>query len=69
MAARSPIVRKGGRLQQLPAGDTLSGLPRMRVYLAGGDRSYIPLDENGELPIQLADGTPESLPMIGVSYA
>lgn len=68
MAARRPIVRTGGRDQQLPAGDTLVGVPRVRVFTASTERAYMPLDENGELPVELADGSPESIPVIGVTY-
>lgn len=37
MAARRPLVRKDGRIQQLPHGDTLLGLPLfVPAYQRGG---------------------------------
>lgn len=40
----------------------------LRVYVASGARALIPLDANGELPIQLADGSSDTLPLIGARY-
>lgn len=70
MTARRPLVLAGGNLQQLDPADTLSGVQplRLRVYLADGSRAYIPLDENGELPITLADGSEDVVPVIGRTY-
>lgn len=37
MASRRPLVRNGGRTQQLPSGDTLLGLPLfVPAYQQGG---------------------------------
>lgn len=37
MAARRPVVRAGGRTKQLPADDTLLGVPAyLPAYQAGG---------------------------------
>lgn len=68
MTVRRPIVSVAGRRRQLPPGDRLAGVPCMRVHLASGARAYIPLDANGELPAQLADGSPGALPLIGVIH-
>ena len=66
MTARRPIVSAGGRRRQLPPGDTLHGVPCMRVRLANAARAYIPLDANGELPILLADASFDATPVVGV---
>lgn len=58
MAARRPIVRNGGRDQQLPAGDTLLGVPAyMPAYQANGALLRLALNLNNySLPAQLAGG-------------
>lgn len=57
MAARRPIVRTGGRDQQLPAGDTLLGVPAyMPAYQANGALLRLALNLNYSLPAQLAGG-------------
>lgn len=50
MAARRPIVRTGGRDQQLPAGDTLLGVPAyMPAYQASGALLRLALNLNYSL--------------------
>lgn len=57
MAARRPIVRTGGSDQQLPAGDTLLGVPAyMPAYQANGALLRLALNLNYSLPAQLAGG-------------
>lgn len=57
MAARRPIVRTGGRDQQLPAGDTLLGVPAyMPAYKESGVLLRLALNLNYSLPAKLAGG-------------
>lgn len=58
MAARRPIVSRNGRRQQLPAGDTLLGVPAyMPAYQASGALLRLALNLNNySLPAQLAVG-------------
>lgn len=57
MVARRPIVRTGGRDEQLPAGDTLLGVPAyMPAYQANGALLRLALNLNYSLPAQLAGG-------------
>lgn len=57
MAARRPIVRTGGRDEQLPAGDTLLGVPAyMPAYQANGALLRLALNLNYSLPAQMAGG-------------
>ncbi|MDP2244004.1 hypothetical protein [Pseudomonas sp.] len=57
MTARRPIVRAGGRDQQLPPGDTVLGLP---VYLSAfqqdGTLLRLALAINYALPVYRAGG-------------
>lgn len=58
MAARRPLVRRGGRNQQLPSGDTLLGLP---VYLPAYNRSgallKLSLNTNYSLSVTTRSGS------------
>lgn len=57
MTARRPIVRTGGRDEQLQAGDTLLGVPaHMPAYQANGALLRLALNLNYSLPAQLAGG-------------
>lgn len=57
MAARRPIVSKGGRRQQLPSDDTLLGVPAyLPAYQASGALLRLALNLNYSLPAQLAGG-------------
>lgn len=58
MAARRPIVSKGGRRQQLPAGDTLLGVPAyMPAYQASGTLLRLALNLNYSLTAYNQAGT------------
>lgn len=47
MALRRPIVRNGGRDQQLPVGDSVAGVPvYLRAYQQGGLSLRLTLDIN-----------------------
>lgn len=57
MAARRPIVSAGGRRQQLPAGDTLLGVPAyLPVHQQSGAMLRVGLDLDYGLPVTLAAG-------------
>jgi hypothetical protein len=65
MAARRPIVSSGGRRQQLPAGDTLLGVPAyMPAYQANGALLRLALNLNYSLPAQLAGGGALSIQVV-----
>ncbi len=65
MSARRPMVRVAGRLQQLPEGDSLAGIPAAVPFvLSDGTREDIPLTTDGELPFWLSDGTPANIPVV-----
>lgn len=54
---RRPLVRTGGRTEQLPAGDTIAGVPvAMPAYTAAGMMLRLSLNTNYALPVQLAAG-------------
>lgn len=58
MAIRRPIVRKSGRDEQLPAGDSVAGLPiYLRAYQQSGTAVRLNLDINYALPVTLAGGS------------
>lgn len=62
MVVRRPIVMVGGKPKQLPAADTLAGVPVMLpVGLFGGAVQRVSLDAAARLPVGLATG--------GVVYA
>lgn len=57
MAARRPIVSKGGRRQQLPSGDTLLGVPAyLPAYQASGALLKLSLNLNYSLTVYQASG-------------
>ena len=57
MTVHRPLVRIGGRTEQLPAGDTLQGVPvYLRAYQAGGAMLRLALSINYSLPVALAGG-------------
>jgi hypothetical protein len=65
MAIRRPLVRVGGRSEQLPEGDSLAGVPvAIPFWSSDGTRADIPLTTNGELPFWLSDGTPANIPVV-----
>lgn len=58
MAIRRPIVRKSGRDEQLPAGDSVAGLPiYLRAYQQSGTAVRLNLDINYALPAYTQAGT------------
>jgi hypothetical protein len=64
MAARRPVVVVTGKFRQLPAGDTLLGVPaKVMVILNGGTTSFINLSVNSTLPLLLNGGTSYNLPV------
>lgn len=68
MAVLRPLVREKGRTRQWRATDAMAGVPTVRVVLQNMSISRIPLDENGELPVTLADGTKTAVPVCGVFH-
>ena len=57
MTARRPIVSVGGRRRQLPAGDTLQGVPAyLPAYQANGAMLRLALNLDYSLPVALAGG-------------
>jgi len=57
MAARRPLVRRGGRNQQLPPGDTLLGLPvYLPAYTRSGALLKLSLNSNYSLPVTTRAG-------------
>jgi hypothetical protein len=69
MTVRRPLVRRNGRVEQLPAGDTLAGVPAVRLRMSSGTIARVPLDINGELPVVMASGLLDAVPVIRVTYA
>ena len=64
MAERRPLVNIGGRVKELPAGDTLPAAgTRFPFYLQTG-ASPIPLTGAGALPFFLASGASSDIPVI-----
>lgn len=58
MTARRPIVRAGGRDQQLPPGDTVLGVPvAMPAYQAAGTMLRLVLKANYALSVIKSDGS------------
>lgn len=68
MAALRPLVREKGRTRQWRVADALAGVPTARIGLQDGTTGRIPLDENGELPLVVADGTKTAVPVCGVFH-
>lgn len=64
MAQRRPVCVVSGKERQLPAGDTLAGVPaKVMVILNGGTTSFINLSVNSTLPLLLNGGTTYNLPV------
>lgn len=58
MTQRRPIVRNGGRDEQLPPGDTLAGLPvYLRAYQQSGAALRLSLNTNYALTAYTQAGT------------
>lgn len=58
MAARRPIVSDAGRRRQLPAGDTLAGVPAyLPAYQAGGALLKLALNLDYSLTAYQAGGS------------
>lgn len=58
MAARRPLVRSGGKDTQLPAGDSIAGMPiYMRAYTQAGSALRLSLDINYALSAYKQDGS------------
>lgn len=54
---RRPLVRAGGRTEQLPVGDTIAGVPvALPAYTASRLMLRLSLTANYALPVQLAAG-------------
>lgn len=66
MTVRKPIVRSGGKLEQMKSGDRLSSTPTVRLTDAMGVRHYLPLDEDGNVVFMFSDGSLDSIPTIKV---
>lgn len=66
MLGRRPLVREAGKLRQLPAGDSMYGVPNVRLYLTGAVLQRIALDINGELPIKLNNASMTAVPVVSV---
>lgn len=65
MVARRPIVSVDGRRRQLPAGDTLLGVPAyMPAYHANGALLRLALNLNYSLPAQVAGGGTLSIQVV-----
>lgn len=57
MTARRPIVSAGGRRRQLPAGDTLQGVPAyLPAFQSAGTMLRLALNLDYSLPVALAGG-------------
>lgn len=64
MANRRPLVTSGGKIRQLPAGDTLLGVPaKIPVLLNDAIGTYINLAADSTLPILLNTGSTYNLPV------
>ncbi|BAO58557.1 hypothetical protein [Pseudomonas phage KPP25] len=65
MAARRPLVHGSGFPRELPAGDTLLGVPLgVLVYMRAGGTLRVSLNNNQMLPVALAAGGSLSVPVV-----
>lgn len=66
MVARRPLVAVGGRVKQLPEGDTLAGVMPLAVpaLLSNGTLLRLSLTPNQSLPVVSSDGLTISIPVI-----
>lgn len=65
MAARRPIVSRNGRRQQLPAGDTLLGVPAyLPAYQQSGTLLKLALNLDYSLPVLQAGGATLSVQVV-----
>lgn len=62
---RRPLVRRAGRTEQLPAGDTVAGIPvSLPAFQAGGLLLRMVLTVDYSLPVLTATGTTLKVPVI-----
>lgn len=61
-----PLLRSAGRTRLWRPGESMAGVPTVRVWLRDGALGRIPLDENGEVTLGLADGSKIAIPVCGV---
>lgn len=64
MAARRPLVQVSGYSRELPAGDSVAGVPAyFPILLSTGTAASLNLSATYSLPILLSGGTSTSLPV------
>lgn len=65
MASRRPLVNEGGYHRELPAGDSLLGVPvSVPVLLNSGSLTRIAVTSNNTLPVLLSTGASSSIPVV-----